>query len=49
MEKTLVELLALALPYVEDGADNPCLSGDGKKRARELARLMRRAIELHDE
>lgn len=44
----LVDLLAEALPFVEEGAADPCHKASGKARCRKLAADMRRAVEEHE-
>jgi len=43
-----VDMLALALPYVESAEDDEHYSAEGRRRARELARRMRKYIEHHE-
>lgn len=40
----LLDLLADALPYVTDGADDPANKASGRRRAQNLARRIRGAI-----
>ncbi|SDF83198.1 hypothetical protein [Thalassobaculum litoreum] len=47
-QSELINLLAEALPYVEEGAESPCHKESGKARGRKLVAAMRQAIEAHD-
>jgi hypothetical protein len=44
----LIDLLALALPYVEGALDDDAYSANGKASIRKLARDIRAAVEEHD-
>lgn len=42
-----IHLLAAALPYVEDAAEDPLYTPEGQKKVSELAAQIRAAVESH--